>query len=332
MVWNASGRLPLTYGIRASKSELSWRTNTSDPVSRKQSVSSYRKPVNSIVQRFWGRIQGLTLQRCDESPMPLVTSFFRLPGRWRRHRARQARAVLQIALAALLALVILPLYIIYRPPVFIINILQRHSPQVLYHVPSARKVVALTIDDGPSPYTSQILEVLKENRASATFFIIGGQVIGNENLLQDILQTGSELGNHAMHDEPSINLSSDMLATEINQVDHIIERAYKSDDRIRTAKYFRPGSGIFSKRILEVARNASYRTILGSIYPHDPFIPHWRINAWHILGSLRPGAVIICHDRRSWTVPMLQKVIPEIKRRGYEIVTVSGLLDASNNT
>jgi peptidoglycan/xylan/chitin deacetylase (PgdA/CDA1 family) len=71
---------------------------------------------------------------------------------------------------------------------------------------------------------------------------------------------------------------------------------------------------------------AGYRTILGSIYPHDPFINIWRLNAWHILSMLRPGAVIICHDRRSWTIPMLRKVIPEMKQRGYEIVSVDRFL------
>lgn len=264
--------------------------------------------------------------------MALLSSFFRLPGRWRRHRARRIRTMLQIALLAILALLVLPLYIIYKPPVFVINILQRRSPRVLFHVPTARKVVALTIDDGPSQYTSQILDVLKANNASATFFIIGGQVIGQENVLQDILNADSELGNHAMHDEPSINLPSGTLKNEINQVDSMINRAYEVIGKTRTSKYFRPGSGIFSERVLDVARDAGYRTVLGSIYPHDPFIPHWRVNAWHILSSLRPGAVIICHDRRSWTVPMLKKVVPEIRGRGYDIVTVSGLLDPSNNT
>jgi peptidoglycan/xylan/chitin deacetylase (PgdA/CDA1 family) len=41
---------------------------------------------------------------------------------------------------------------------------------------------------------------------------------------------------------------------------------------------------------------------------------------------LRPGGIIICHDRRSWTAPMLQKVLPEMRRRGYRVVTVTELL------
>lgn len=261
--------------------------------------------------------------------MPLISSFFRLPGRWRR-RARRNRMALKLALLALILLLVLPLYFIYKPPGFVINWLQRRFPQVLFHLSTTQKVAALTIDDAPSEYTLQILEILKDNNASATFFTIGGQVPGREEILQDILRFGSELGNHAMHDEPSINLTSDILRDEIKQVDALIDSAYDAVGQSRTWHYFRPGSGIFSSRLLDVAKDSGHRTILGSIYPHDPFIPYWRVNAWNILSSLRPGAVIICHDRREWTVPMLKKVVPEIKRRGFEIVTVTRLLNAGS--
>lgn len=263
--------------------------------------------------------------------MPLITSFFRLP--WRRRRARQSRMAIQLAAIAVILLVVLPLFVIYKPPVVVINQLQRRFPQVLFHIRTTRKVVALTIDDAPTEYTGQILDVLRENNVTATFFTIGGQATEREAVLEDILRAGSELGNHAMHDEPSINVPTPRLQEEIRQVDTMINKAYASVGQERVLQYFRPGSGIFSDRILEVAKDAGYRTILGSIFPHDPFIPYWRVNAWHILSSLRPGAVIICHDRRAWTVPMLKKILPEIKKRGYEVVSVSGLLlDKRNET
>ncbi|KAF2485231.1 hypothetical protein BDY17DRAFT_308665 [Neohortaea acidophila] len=233
---------------------------------------------------------------------------------------------------AVLALVILPLYCIYKPPGLVISWLQRQFPEVLFQVSTTQKVVALTIDDAPTQYTEQILEILKDNGAAATFFSIGGQVAGREDVLQSILRSGSELGNHAMHDEPSINLPSQTLKEEITQVNEYIDAAYRAAGRPRQAHYFRPGSGIFSSRLVDLAKDMGYRTILGGIYPHDPFVSLWRLNAWHILGSLRPGAIIICHDRRPWTLPMLKRVVPEIKRRGYEIVTVTGLLESTRDT
>ncbi|KAK0256258.1 hypothetical protein LTS09_008789 [Friedmanniomyces endolithicus] len=211
---------------------------------------------------------------------------------------------IQAILIAVVVVILLPAYLIYKPPGLIINYFQRRFPEVLFHIRADRKIVALTIDDAPSQYTSQIMETLKANDAHATFFVIGGQVTGRENIMDELVRQGHELGNHAMHDEPSISLSSDQL------YDQMLELARHA-------------------RLLEVASKLGYRTVLGSIYPHDPFIKYWRVNAWHILSMLRPGAVIICHDRRSWTVPMLQKVLPKMKRRGYEVVTISKLLDAT---
>ncbi|CAK3744555.1 carbohydrate esterase family 4 [Lecanosticta acicola] len=234
---------------------------------------------------------------------------------------------IQTSILTIVLLVIIPLYIIYKPPKFVIGYFARSFPEVLFQVDTTKKIVALTIDDAPSPYTRPILDSLKANDATATFFVIGNQVPGNEDILKDILASGSELGNHAMHDEPSISLPSEELQAQIKQVDGYIDKAYEGLDYQRSTYHFRPGSGIFSRRILDVAIRAGYRTILGSIYPHDPFIGVWWINAYHILSMLRPGAVIICHDRRSWTVPMLNKVLPRMKKKGYEVVSVSRFLE-----
>nr|POF01178.1 putative 30.6 kda protein in fuma 3'region [Quercus suber] len=264
--------------------------------------------------------------------MPLVSSFLRLPGgRWTRRRARRTRTMLQLLLFAIILLVLLPAYILYKPPGFVVRYLQRRSPEVLFHVapPNNQPLLALTIDDAPSDFTNSILEILKANNARATFFVIGNQVPGREEILADIVRQGHELGNHAMHDEPSLGLSSSNLAAEIAQVDALIEAAYEAADTERGAHFFRPGSGVFSDRILDVATQAGYRTVLGSVYPHDPFISYSWINAWHILSMIRPGSVIICHDRRSWTLPMLAQVLPEMKRQGYEVMSVSQLLKAT---
>jgi peptidoglycan/xylan/chitin deacetylase (PgdA/CDA1 family) len=259
--------------------------------------------------------------------MPLLNPFC-LPGHWSRRRARKIRMALQFLALAVLLLVLLPAYLIYKPPKSVISYLQSRNPSVLFQIQTGQKIVALTIDDAPSPYTREILDILKENDVTATFFVIGNQVPGNENVLADIVRAGHELGNHAMHDEPSISLSSDVLAQEINQVDAIIDRAYEQGSRARTSHDFRPGSGVFSHRILAVAEKTGYQTILGSIYPHDPFISRWKVNAWHVLSSLRPGAVVICHDRRSWTVPMLRKALSGMKQKGFEVTSVSGLLSS----
>lgn len=226
-------------------------------------------------------------------------------------------------------LFLIPLYFIYKPPHLLISYFQYRWKDVLWHVPTSKKIVALTIDDGPSAYTEEILSILKINDARATFFVIGAQVSdGREEVLQSIIRNGGELGNHAMHDEPSRSLSSDVLVEQISAVQAKVDAAYSATNtQPPRERYFRPGSGFFSTKMREVVRKMGYRLVLGSIYPHDPQIHNWRVNARHILSMLRPGAIVICHDRRAWTVPMLRDVLPEVRRRGYEVVSLTELIE-----
>ena len=255
----------------------------------------------------------------------LLLFLFRWPSKLNR-RARRSRFATMLIALSVICILVAPFYLIYKPPAFLLRYLQHRWPDVLWRVPTSSKVIALTIDDGPSEYTKEIMQILNSNGATATFFIIGSQVVGHEETLQDLIRNGNELGNHAMHDEPSRSLSDATLIDQIQSVEEMLLEAYVAVDAEPPPKYFRPGSGFFSGRMRQTLGRLGYRLVLGSIYPHDPQIPFWRINASHVLSMLRPGGIIICHDRRSWTAPMLQKALPEIRRNGYRIVTVTELL------
>jgi peptidoglycan/xylan/chitin deacetylase (PgdA/CDA1 family) len=256
-----------------------------------------------------------------------VCRLFRLPSRLQR-RARRSRLFTMIVLVLALVTLVTPFYVVYKPPNLLIRYFAHRWPDVLWHVPNAQKTIALTIDDAPSEHTDAILQLLKENDAHATFFVIGGQVNGRTDTLRDMVAGGMELGNHAMHDEPSRSLAPDELAAQMGQVEGYIDRAYASLDMPPPPRYFRPGSGFFSAPMRQQLSEMGYRLVLGSVYPHDPQIPHPKANARHILSMVRPGSIIICHDRRGWTVPMLKRMLPELKRRGYKVTTVTGLLEA----
>lgn len=226
---------------------------------------------------------------------------------------------------------IVPLYCIYKPPTLLIRYCQRRWPDVLFHVPTTKKIVALTIDDAPSLHTPAILRLLQAHNATATFFLIGSQIPGHEPVLANLVRAGNELGNHAMYDEPSRSLSDEVLQDQIRQVHVRIQDAYSTaGNQLQENWLFRPGSGFFSSRMRMLVNDLGYRLVLGDVYPHDPQVPFWRLNASHILSMVKPGSIIVCHDRREWTVPMLQKVLPELSRRGYRVVTVSELLQEAD--
>lgn len=258
--------------------------------------------------------------------------FFRLPTKLRR-RVRRNRMATLIALVALVGLLIFPFYAaycIYKPPRYLIGYLRSTYPDVLWEETITEKVIALSIDDAPSDHTEEIMQVLEDNDAHATFFVIGSQVEGRKDKLQKLVRNGHELGNHAMHDEPSRSLGDDQLLAQIYTVKGMLTAIYRAEGKILPNNYFRPGSGFFSRRMRELLGNRGFRITLGSIYPHDPQIPYPDTNAKHILSMAHPGGIIICHDRRSWTAPMLRIVLPELKKRGYKIVTITDLVKAAN--
>lgn len=259
-----------------------------------------------------------------------LPSIFRLPSPYRR-RARRRRMTMLALLALVVLLFVIPFYVIYKPPRLVINYFAYRWPDVLWHVtlPQKQKTIALTIDDAPSEHTREILSLLREHGARATFFVIGGQVSGREEILKEIVEGGHELGNHGMHDEAARALSDGELEEQMVKVEGMMQKAYAAN-AIKNGpkhKYFRPGSGFFSDHMRVLINKMGYRLVLGSIYPHDAQISYWWLNARHILSMLRPGGIIICHDLRSWTIPMLRRVLPEAKRRGYSFVTVTELLD-----
>ncbi|KAG9257967.1 putative polysaccharide deacetylase [Emericellopsis atlantica] len=255
-------------------------------------------------------------------------SLFRLPAKVRR-RVRRNRMATLLLLLLLFLLLIAPfylLYIVYRPPTYVISYLKTKYPDVLFEVNTSEKIIALSLDDAPSAHTEEILDILKANNAHATFFVIGGQVEGREHILRKLISRGHELGNHAMHDEPSKNLSNEELESQLLAVKAQLTAAYEAEHQILPNNYFRPGSGFFNYRMRDFLGNRGFRIVLGSVYPHDPQIPYPDVNARHILSMVHPGAIIICHDRRRWTAPMLRQVVPELKRQGYKIVTITDLV------
>ncbi|PFH56760.1 hypothetical protein XA68_16032 [Ophiocordyceps unilateralis] len=260
--------------------------------------------------------------------MPRLALLLRLPNRLRR-RVRRNRMATMAALTALTALLLLPLYsayCVYKPPRFLVSYLRGRYPDVLFELTTTERVMALSLDDAPSAHTADIMEVLRENGARATFFVIGDQVEGREEALRTLVGQGHELANHAMHDEPSRALSDDRLEADVAAVKEKLVAAYSAESSTLPNNYFRPGSGLISRRMRDLLGSRGFRIVLGSIYPHDPQIPYPAVNARHILSMAHPGAIIICHDRRKWTAPMLRLVLPELRRRGYKIVTITDLV------
>jgi len=207
-------------------------------------------------------------------------------------------------------------------PNLVVEWAQRGTPDVVFYVETSDRVVALTIDDGPSAATPEILSVLDEYGAEATFFLIGEHVESWPDLARSIVEAGHEVGHHMMEDRPSRELAEDVFEDQFDEMDRLLEG-------LGGSRTFRPGSGWYNDRMVQAADERGYRTVLGSVYPFDAHLPWPAFLSWFVRQNIRPGSILVLHDgpeRGLRTVEVLQSVLPELNRQGYRIVTVSSLL------
>jgi peptidoglycan/xylan/chitin deacetylase (PgdA/CDA1 family) len=215
---------------------------------------------------------------------------------------------------------------LWSAPEWLVDQLAGRYPGCLYRVPTQAPLVALTIDDGPdSSSTPLILAELRRHDARATFFLIADRVRGQERLVRAIASEGHELGNHFTRDRASVRLSPRAFEADL-LLAHQVLTPYGA------VKWARPGSGWYSRAMIGVMRRHGYRCALGSVYPFDATIASAAFVVRHIMWHTRPGAIVVLHDGESRglrTANVLSEVLPELRRRGYRVVSLSELVAAA---
>lgn len=210
-------------------------------------------------------------------------------------------------------------------PRWLVEAVSQARPGCLFSAESGpERLVALTLDDGPDEHTTPaLLDLLAGHDARATFFLISSRVEGNEDVVERIVDDGHEIGNHFTEDEAGIDLTPTAFERDLLEADSVLSE-------FGPLRWARPGSGWYDATMVRTMERHGYRCALGSVYPFDAQLPSSRLAAWSVLATAGPGSVIILHDgggrgRRSLTA--LERILPELSRRGYRVVTLSELMD-----
>ena len=202
---------------------------------------------------------------------------------------------------------------------------------VLNRGPGGEKRVSLTFDDGPSVgFTEQVLDILREHRVPATFFVCGKNVEQHPSLLQRIAAEGHEIGNHT-YSHPFLYFKSRRrIAEEIDRTQGIIEKVIGL-----RPNFFRPPYGARWFGLVPTLVERGMHLIMWSAAGYD-----WRKQARGIvdatLRQLKPGAVILLHDgretrpatevNRSQTVLALPGIIAGARQQGFTFVPLKDFL------
>lgn len=186
-----------------------------------------------------------------------------------------------------------------------------------YHIDPSKPMVALTFDDGPSRYTPDILKTLEKYESRATFFEVGNRIDCYPDTVLRIGQAGCEIGNHSYDHAVMGNASATKIHSEISGTDAKIKKITGKKPTLFRPPYGSIGSSLRS--------NAGRPMILWSIDTLD-----WKYrNADSVyravMDHVKDGDIILMHDLYGSTRTAVQKIVPQLRKRGYQLVTVSEL-------
>lgn len=187
---------------------------------------------------------------------------------------------------------------------------------------SLAKCVALTFDDGPSPYTDRLLGILADNNAKATFFLIGNKVAANPAGAKRIADAGMEIGSHTWEHPNMTTIPPADIAGQLSRAADVITVATG-----RAPTLYRPAGGLSNPAVRRAAAQLGQAEILWDVIPYD-WINDSNTAATRqvLMTQIKPGSVVLFHDTYSSTVDLVYQFMPVLHANGYHVVSVSQLL------
>ncbi|HZJ58065.1 MAG TPA: polysaccharide deacetylase family protein [Clostridia bacterium] len=210
------------------------------------------------------------------------------------------------------------------------RVLQNKYPDIfIMNSTTEKKRIALTFDDGPENITTpKILDILKENKISATFFVLGREIKRYPDVMERMINEGHQVANHSWSHLRPTSLMDPEFIEEITLAKEILDDYMDLD----VPFYYRPPYGLLTPSQIEQMGEKGYMAISWSVDSLD-----WTGSASEeiqdkVIDSVHPGAIVLMHcaggkDRRSETTKALPRIIETLQEQGYKFVTIDDLLN-----
>ena len=190
---------------------------------------------------------------------------------------------------------------------------------LLRKIDKNKKMVALTYDDGPSIYTPRVLKTLKENNSVATFFVVGNRVPTYSDTVKKAHDMGCEIGNHTYEHKCLTRISETEVRRQISRTNKNVKKVTG-----QTPVIMRPTGGATNPNVKQWVGMPS---IIWSIDTLDWKTRNAGSTKKAVLDHVKDGDIVLMHDLYSATATASETIIPELVRRGYQLVTVSELAE-----
>lgn len=185
-------------------------------------------------------------------------------------------------------------------------------------------MVALTFDDGPADNTNQILSLLEEYNAKATFFLIGAEIEKFPEEARKIAEEGHQIGNHTYSHKRMIFKTPAYYKDEIEKTDQLIQNAgYKGEIDVR------PPNGKKLIGLPYYLNKHKRETITWNLEP-DTFYTTVSDKVKYVTENIEPGSIILLHpmyDKTGQALQTIEGILQELSKEGYTFITVNELQD-----
>lgn len=184
------------------------------------------------------------------------------------------------------------------------------------------KLIAITFDDGPTPETPKVLELLRKYDAKATFFCIGRQIEKYPDIFRQTIAEGHTVGNHTYSHSPKMGFwSRGEVLAELMKTNDIIWNVGGVK-----AKLYRPPYGVTFPNLAKAIKTTGHKVIGWNIRSLDAVITDEQHILKRITTRLKPGSIILLHDTSQKSINVLEQLLVILQRENYKPVSVDQLL------
>ena len=213
---------------------------------------------------------------------------------------------------------------------FVFNLIGSSLISSNYHVkafcnnPSeTEKKITLTFDDGPSPYTLEVLDLLKKYNVKAVFFCIGKNIEMYPEIVKQIIAEGHLVGNHSYSHSPFFDFyNAKKITEEIQQTDTLLEKFTS-----KKINFFRPPYGVTTPSIRRALKITGHKVIGWNIRSLDGGTKNQNLIFNRIIKRISPGGIVLLHDTASHSVLVLEQFLQFLQKQNYQVVSVEELLN-----
>ncbi|MFG2648463.1 polysaccharide deacetylase family protein [Streptomyces sp. NPDC048436] len=184
------------------------------------------------------------------------------------------------------------------------------------------KCVALTFDAGPSENSPRLLDILKEEKVPATFFLLGkNHIAKHPELVKRMNDEGHEVASHTWSHKILTDITPDEAREELRRPNEAIEKLIGHKPTL-----MRPPQGRTNPDVNKISREEGLSEVLWSVTAKDYTTDDSALIQKRVVDQTQRDGIILLHDIYKGTVPAVPGIIDELKKRGYVFVTVPQLL------